>query len=110
MSAQHRSIGAAFVLALIQPLPVAAGFFSGNDLQSLCNSSDGVTQCIGYVMGIADAAERMGKACLRAGVEFPQVLDVTRAYLAAHPAARDKPGADLVLIAIREAWPCAKPK
>jgi hypothetical protein len=88
-------------------------FFTGNDLSQMCEPTIGA-ECIGYVAGVLDGAERLagflkrpGDPCPPSGVKGSQVVDVVKKQLRDHPEYRRWAAGDLVLSAISEAFHCS---
>ena len=88
-----------------------AGFTSGNELWD-CLSKNDPDFCQGYVLGAAETytalqlANQVTYFCVPAGAEKGQVLDVVKLFLRDHPETRQKSAPTLVMIALREKFPC----
>jgi hypothetical protein len=93
----------------------AGGFYSGNDLRTLCadagknNLNFGL--CFGFVVAIADAlASTDGaygwRACFPANSTVGQDVAVVKRYLDQHPDRRHYGAGGLVADALGEAFPC----
>lgn len=104
------------MIAASQPLAVAGGFQSGNDILSHCTPSPTDFEqgfCDGYTGGVADA---MGaeepifgwRACFPRGVTGGQITDAAVRYLQLHIGDRHKGAASLVAAALAETFPCGK--
>jgi Rap1a immunity proteins len=122
--------GLAILVALSAPTAqaVVTGdvFMSGNYLYERCTSqhADMQMECLGYVLGIADAisqanafaeetaapdAAHLGgwKACIPVvGVVGGQLVDIVKRYLTKHPEKRHLAAVSLVAGAFQEAFPC----
>jgi hypothetical protein len=108
----------AFGLVLCASEPASAGFVSGNDLWEECSSSGredtdymNRAECRGYVKGIADVIfnETMVNgyiACVSAGVNVGQLVDIVTIFLRERPAIRHYAASGLVANALSEAFPC----
>ncbi|MEO5493084.1 MAG: Rap1a/Tai family immunity protein [Sphingomonas sp.] len=100
-------IGLAVMLAAAGP-----GWETGNSLLSDCQSDNPAKQafCLGYVGAIGDWTQsdpRLGsRVCLPAGGVRSQMVDVVVKYLKDNPAERAKGASLLVVLALREAFPC----
>lgn len=89
-----------------------AEFFSGNDLLAKLQSQSQVdkTLALGYVIGVADAAQG-AVVCLPSAATAGQITDLVRAWLESAPAVRHNTADSLVVHVLKTAWPCAnKPK
>ena len=70
----------------------------------------------GYVAGAADSARFFEKADNRTTICIPkdanpgQLVDALNKFIAHQPEDRDMPAALLVLLAMRQAWPCSETK
>lgn len=95
--------------------PANAGFYMpANKLLSLCES-DSVTDqnvCVGYVLGVADAAQTLDseinikRFCLPKNVTSSQLEKTAVKYMNDNPQQLDKPASYYVLVALRTAFPC----
>lgn len=89
---------------------------TGNELLRLCRGVEAeVTSCIGYIEGVADAANvarsvknSQGFYCPGPGVDAGQMLDVVVKWLVENPARRDNNASLLVMVALRGAFPCGE--
>lgn len=84
-----------------------AGFNTGNDLHPYCTGESGrvgEAWCLGYVEGVFDLIAPY--LCPGGRVSNHQVRDVVKKHLSDHPADRHRPAAELVVKALREAFPC----
>lgn len=109
----------AVVVAFGMPSPVDASYISGNQLYQDCvaDKSDSVyysksARCSAYIVGAVDAWELAAAMtnrplCVPDSVTVGQLKDVVEAYLRANPAKRHYSGANLVGLAINEAFGCA---
>lgn len=108
---------------------------SGNELFTFCSKDDPYSRgkCISYIDGALDGSMNMldyfydhiseadtvirtliknSKAffCFPKNVTKGQAMDVIKQYLEKHPEERHQNASDLLLIALKEAWPCAREK
>ena len=88
-------------------------FLNGNDLYAYCTASDPSKRgiCLGYVEGMADSIAVMQSISTATVFCIPTVLagqarDVVVKYLQENPAHRHEAGANLVMEALHDAWPC----
>src|SRR5262245_8237262 len=113
----RRAILVAVALSCFVVGKAAAGFIDGNSLFSACEEeargdpggNSPVGMCLGYILGAYDASERAapGKIiCVPTGVKAQQVRDGVKLYLRNHPDKRQLPASYLVVIALREKFPC----
>ncbi len=92
---------------------------TGNELWTHCVSADPNSQyfnplnsgiCVGVVTAIADTLATYGvygfRACFPAHSTRGQAEDVVKRYLDQHPEKRHYVAADLVAMALAEAFPC----
>ena len=102
----------------------AERYISGNDLYPLCSATPenvpGEQQanvstqwgfCRGYVAGVADILENREVAGYRAciptpTVEIGQLGDIVTNFLREHPEERNLTGANIVALALSQAFPC----
>jgi hypothetical protein len=106
------------VSALALSTPAAAeDYLTGNQMYDSC-SVEGNVWCIGYVSGVIQgwqaalsgessisARESYG-LCIPDAVTVNQAVAVVARYLRDHPEERHWDAQFLVIIAVREAWPC----
>jgi hypothetical protein len=128
------SIAATIIISLAMTDRARALFWDGNKLYAKCIDPASQLECIGYVMGVLDAAtatayfeevvhqgakpqpdrpDLVNKAtllgfrwCLRVGVEAGQAVDDVTNFLRDNPAYRDAAAPDLIAMAMQRAWPC----
>jgi hypothetical protein len=101
-------------------LPVHAGLYNGNNLVPLmreyekADRNDKTTiyvsagNFMGYVTGIYDVLEASGIVCSVDGVNRGQISSVVVKYLNDNAKRWGEPAANLVLDALRTAFPCKK--
>jgi len=117
LKAPYAKIAAALVLfvqaATTSPSLATGGFFTGNDLHSLCRNN--LPACQGYVAGVVDDYWASRSAfpgalpdmfCMDGHMIVEQIADVVINYLNANPNQRQYLAAGLVTVALREAFPC----
>jgi hypothetical protein len=108
----------AAALLAAAPAPVSAQGppmrASGRMLNGLCDASR--DSCLAYVAGAVDAfvaTQWVSGAripfCLPAGVTNEQLTQATVRFLRFHPGELDANGATLVVLALRDAYPCGVP-
>lgn len=111
-------LGAAAAGNTAADLMVTGGFISGNLLYASMTSKSEIDRerAAGYVSGVVDA-EAVTVATQRAsplfciptqGVTTSQTVEVVERHLREHPEQRQYSGAGLVVIALTNAFPCAK--
>lgn len=92
---------------------------TGNDILSMCKDPSatlewkelaGDQSCLNYIMGVFDGYEVTSKGgiCRPEGVTFGQVELVVLKYVKDHPEELHEPAAALVLLALKNAFPCSK--
>jgi hypothetical protein len=96
-------------VTLLGATPVAAEFFTGNQLHEFCNG--GPTErnpslCFGYIIGVAGAVDGKSFFCFSAGVKARQVEDVVKNFLKDHAEKRHDAASSLVITALKEKFPC----
>jgi hypothetical protein len=85
---------------------------TGNQVFEACETNADAQQgvCAGFINGVADGLAigmYLGKACwftVRPNANTRQLIDVAVKY---HPADRDQGAATLILLALRQAFPCS---
>lgn len=113
--------------SLAATTPAKADFYSGNLLYRDCTAERGeatyyqsIAQCTGYIMGTHDALSTAGEylsyaaeidpplrlICVPETVEAGQLRDLVVIYLRDNPANRNLSAGLLVMLALREAYPC----
>lgn len=108
-------------LALLFDVALAqAGLFTGKKLADFCDDQsahfkDGV--CVGYIFGVLDHFEAMKmlfgnqlpmRICKPHDVTVGQTRSVVHAFLKEHPEMLHERADSLVLIAMRDAFPCER--
>ena len=94
----------ALACAIISPARAA---LTGNELYDVClGDSFDRGMCVGYALGVAEAAGLAGVACIPPDVTRGQIKDVVVNYLRDHPADRNKSAYGLVTTALQSVWPC----
>jgi hypothetical protein len=94
-----------------------ADFTSGNELWDFCQGDEPGsvkdTFCISYVIGAAEALVALQQAkqtgpeyCLPPHVQRRQVSDVVKLFLRDHPENRQNTAVSLVMLALKEKFPC----
>jgi hypothetical protein len=100
----------ALVLAagFLWPACAFGQFRTGNDLYAKCTASAGPerTECIGIVIGLADAFVYDEKTCPPDGITVRQVEDLIVKYLRDHPELRHHSAPSLARTALQQAFPC----
>ena len=106
-----------FACAFLPTSPALAQYTmnTGNEALAMCRpSADSSDQlvCAAWVNGAQEGMVTMQIVtnqrffCFPTGSTVGQYIDVFVAYLQAHPADRHNPSGALLLIALREAFPC----
>jgi hypothetical protein len=62
----------------------------------------------GFIMGVAFIAADIDIVCPAAGTKTGQIYKIVHNYLDKHPESWNESAKSQVVLAIREAWPCAK--
>jgi len=97
------------VLALLGAIRSAQAE-TGNQLYSWCAARESdyldFGLCLGYVLGVFDAAASLIPICGYNGVSNEQLKDITYQYLYSHPAERHEQANYLVARALKQAFPC----
>ena len=88
----------------------AEGAGTGNDLLRTCESK---SICMGYVNGVIEGyivgrRVTFGDICIPDEADWGQITDVSIKFLNEHPEHRHLFAVTLVLMAVRDAWPCPK--
>jgi hypothetical protein len=107
-------------------VPATAGFYSGNELLTMCRANASEGRCLGYLEAIHDggeenAARLNGKTtpvgfaflngyrwCIPNGVASSQLRDVVVKYLKDNPEERQLAAPGQVAAALAKGWPCSK--
>lgn len=92
----------------------ASYYMSANKLLSLCESKSVANQnvCVGYVLGIVDAAQsldseaNMKRYCLPENISSSQLERTAVKYMNHNSQQLDKSASYYVLVSLRKAFPC----
>ena len=101
----------AVLIALTAASPVSAGFFKdGNWLHSNCQketSDVGKSLCLSYIVGVIDGSDAVHKSlyCWPERATTGQALDIVKKWLEENPALRTMSGGQIVVSALKEAFP-----
>lgn len=95
-------------LLLVLAMPAHAYFVDGNTLLERMEDPGTVKPMValGFVLGVADSFEQT-QICLPENVRAQQLYDLVRDWLRANPDKRHVQAAAIVLVVLRQAWPCA---
>ncbi|MEY1373751.1 Rap1a/Tai family immunity protein [Providencia rettgeri] len=112
-----------YLLALVSMIPMcaSAGFSDGKELDQyatlLTQYNNGkkltdhqfmdVSYFQGYIAGVYDTGDGV-LFCTNGKANLKQMTDITTMYLSKYPEKRDIQGADLVVNALSEKFPCKK--
>jgi hypothetical protein len=94
-----------------------ADFTSGNDLWDACQAEEAkdpvrATFCISYIVGAGETFQvlQVVKAvsfyCIPDKVKNGQAIDVVKLYLRDHPETRQYSAPTLIMLALKEKFPC----
>jgi hypothetical protein len=101
-----------YVFAMVFAASVSAQasnvFDTGNELLSMCGSSQGRPYCLGTAAGYSDMLQTMGETCADKNVTRGQAADVVIRFLRDHPEVRNRSAPSLARSALKEAFPCPK--
>lgn len=94
------------ILVLICLFPTIAHAKTGNELKELALAASEFKEGVffGYVEGVLEA--RFIEVCVPNGVTRHQAVDVVKKYLMDNPATLHQPADELVVRAVKLAWPC----
>lgn len=98
-------------IALMIPAMAYAEFRTGNQLLAEIQSDSVVERMasLGYVMGVTDAF-RLINHCPPNNVTAGQLQDMVKNYLINNPQLRHHTGDAIVMMVLRQAWPCENKK
>ncbi|WP_088183534.1 Rap1a/Tai family immunity protein [Sphingobium sp. Z007] len=115
---RHLLSAAALATGTLIPAAAQAGFYSGDDLYTVCTTDkDGKDyfeksyECVGYISGAVDAfnttreANKL-KSCIPGDVTISQLRAATVDYLSKNPIDRRQSASSQVFAAMRKSWPC----
>jgi len=114
------AIAVTSIMACLLVGEARADFTSGNRLWDACQANDKANVndavkaifCTSYILGAAETFQALHEAnqvtyyCVPSGVENGQVEDVVKLYLRDHPETRQKSAPTLVMLALKEKFPC----
>lgn len=98
-----------FLISLLLVCSTAqAQYQSGNELYSdLIGRTDAEQMfALGYVVGVVDAYIQK-EVCVPQNVTQGQLSEVVKQFLASRPQIRHQPADILVVIAVKQHWPCS---
>ena len=107
----HYIILLVILVALVTGSPAFAGYFKGgNSLHSDCQKDMGdmgFARCQLYIVGVMDGSDAVNKAlyCWPKNATVSQAVDIVKKWLEENPALRTMPGGDIVVSALKEAFP-----
>ena len=110
-------VGAIMLLSLLTISKAYASFQNGNTFYQECQpSSDYINSaiCMGYVEGVTDtfivltAVQKKKIVCMSSDVSARQSFDIVLKYLADHPETRNMEAEVIVMMALKNAFPCHK--
>jgi hypothetical protein len=93
---------------MISAMNVNAWFFTGDDIQSMCNQPPegaGSSVCLGYIAGVVDA---LGGThfCLSKGVTVGQLRAIVKKYIDNNLERLHLDATVLTTLALKESFPC----
>lgn len=95
----------AVILSLSAVSTKAAAPITGNDLHRWCSGTR--LMVLGYVSGVTDMTGFLrDPVCLPDSVTMGQINDVVCKWIDDNPKERNRKGAQVTLMALRDAWPC----
>lgn len=94
-------------LLLALSFPAQAYFVDGNALLERMDDQGSVKPMValGFVLGVADSFEG-SQICMPENVRAQQPYDLVHQWLKANPSRRHLEAAAIVLIVLRQSWPC----
>lgn len=98
-----------FLISLLLVCTIAqAQYQSGNELYNdLIGRTDAEQMfALGYVVGVVDAYIQK-EVCVPQNVTQGQLSEVVKQFLASRPQIRHQPADILVVLAVRQHWPCS---
>jgi len=97
------------VALLMVPALANAQFRSGNQLLTELQSTEVIDRMygLGYVVGVTDTMLNINH-CPPGGISAGQLSDMTKNYLTNNPHVRHFSADSLVLVMLKQAWPCPK--
>jgi hypothetical protein len=111
------AIAVAAILSCLLVREAEAGFTSGNDLWDACQADETkdpmrATFCTAYIVGAGETFQALHVAnqatyyCIPDNVQNGQAIDVVKLYLRDHPETRQYSAPTLVMLALKEKFPC----
>lgn len=100
------------LLLLLAAASTVDGYRTGHELYPQCSK----TQCLDYVAGVMDANFLWAKManthsfCVPKPVNLGQINTVFIRYMNRHPSQRKLSGANILVLALEDAYPCPEPK
>ena len=94
--------------AAVSATPANSQGLTGNKLHEFCTNNQMDAFCSGYIIGAADVLSTLStkRSCVPQGVNGEQVRDVVKRFLRLNPQVRHEPGAQVVAMALSDAFPC----
>lgn len=98
-------------LATTLALSAHAEFVTGNHLLQTLKKDSALNRAVamGYIVGIADAAEGT-VSCLPPSVTIPQVINLVEQWMENNPQLLHNTGDRIVVAVLGQAWPCGTNK
>jgi len=96
-------------------MAAAATFYTAGDLKRDCSPSGAIEACFGFLGGTHDTSSAyqqwmdFREYCLpESGMSKADIRDATLRYLDLHPGNEDALAASIVILALKERYPCAR--
>lgn len=118
-------VGVSALLAMLAAVPAGTATVTGTELLAECSAAPGSAahkQCVSYIAGVVDGIDTLITSlrllhpfnnaypqlyCLPPGTAATTLVLPTVDYLQKHPATRQYGASSEVLLALKQAFPCA---
>ena len=110
------AIAVGAILSCVLVREAKADFTSGNELWDACSADaqkepEKAIFCTSYILGAGETFQVLQVAnqvsyCVPPKVENGQVIDVVKLYLKDHPESRQYSSPTLIMLALKEKFPC----
>ncbi|TIX51247.1 Rap1a/Tai family immunity protein [Alteraurantiacibacter aquimixticola] len=100
--------------AVAQDSPGSIGYLTAGGLADRCgeNSAESLSYCFAFMAAVRDTARayeiwiNQREFCMPAGTAQSEIRDIFLAKIESEPSAREGQAASVVLVALKEAFPC----
>lgn len=102
----------AFLSLLLASQSAPSAYFTAEQLKAQCQTAQGVGECFAFIAGTVDASRAyqqwmsFREFCAPEGMTRGELRDVTMRYLDLHPKQGDAQAASIVILSLKDRYPC----